>query len=95
MRQPDIETAIYTYHRYIEIGNKEISALFDDKIGSATIVTIKKAARQQMLHDGVRSATPHAVNTKSAFKAWGFDILDLEKRYEKLVALGFAKERSK
>jgi len=28
------------------------------------------------------------VNTKSAYKAWGIDINDLEKRYAKLKKLG-------
>ena len=83
----DLDTAIRIYYECYELGNKEIAALFGAK-SSATLVRIKKIARDYMLTNDIRQFGFHAVNTKAAFEAWGLDIEDLEKRRAKLIKLG-------
>ena len=82
-----IESAIRIYYENIEIGNQEIIGLFG-KIGSDRIVRLKRLAKNQMDEDEIPSWNGLRVNTKSAYKAWGLDITDLEKRYKKLKQLG-------
>ena len=44
----DIDTALYIYYRYPEIGNKEIKELFDG-LGSATLTKYKKAVQEEQI----------------------------------------------
>ena len=81
-----IEKAIYIYYSRIEMGNKDITELFGD-LSSATISRLKQKAREQMAIDSVQSWTGYGVSTESAYRAWGLNIADLEKRYSKLKEL--------
>ena len=92
----DIQTAIRIYYAKTEIGNKDIRELFGS-LGNHTIAKLKKAAKEQMDEDEVPNWNAKYVNTKSAYKIWGLDIEDLEKRFRKLKQLGVypPPERSK
>ena len=81
-----LETAIKLYYENIEIGNQEIKMLFGS-ISSATVCKLKNLAKEKMLENNVPSWNALNVNTKTAYKAWGLDIDDLEFRYNKLKEL--------
>lgn len=83
----DIDTAISIYYRYIEIGTKEIARLFN-KNSKSTINRLKKLARNKMIDEKIYAYGLYKVNTACAYKAWGIDIQDLEKRRSKLQKLG-------
>ena len=81
-----VQTAIRIYYEKIELRNQDILELFGN-MSSATVSRLKKKAREQMALDGVTSWTGYGVSTESAYRAWGLDINDLEKRYSKLKDL--------
>lgn len=78
-----IETAIKIYYSYIELSNANIKELFGN-IAPATISKLKAKARQKMIENETPVWNANYVNTEIAFKAWGLDIVDLERRYHKL-----------
>lgn len=84
----DIKTAhdIYTHH--LQLGNKEIKALFGGHIGYAKISGLKQMAMDAMVKRGVPIWNVTLVNTSVAYEAWGIDIKALESRYKKLKELG-------
>lgn len=83
----DIDTAISIYYRYPEISTKEITRLFN-KHSKSTISRLKKLAHKQMVEEKVYTHGMYKVNTECAYKSWGLDIEDLEKRRNKLQKLG-------
>lgn len=83
----NIDTAISMYYRYPEIGTKEIEKLFN-KHSKSTISRLKKLAQKCMIEDNIYSHGLYKVNTECAYKAWGLNIQDLEKRRCKLQKLG-------
>jgi hypothetical protein len=82
----DISTVIKTYYLFPEIGNKEIKLIFGNK-SSATVSKLKKLAKKSMYENNVLTHGLYKVNTESAYRAWGIDIKDLEKRMKKLHEL--------
>ena len=82
----DIDTAISIYYRYPEIGTKEITLLFR-KHSKSTIIRLKKIAQKNMIENNVYSIGIYKINTVCAYKAWGIDVEDLEKRRNKLQKL--------
>ncbi len=78
-----IETAIRLYYEKTELTNKDIEDLFG-KHASSTIARLKEKARQQMTEDNVPVWNAQRVNTEAAYKSWGLDIADLERRHKKL-----------
>ena len=90
MRFPNIETAVRLYYEKPEITNADIKKLFGT--GETQTIKIKRAVKEEMAKQGVKSWLPHSVNTRIAYKVWGIDIDDFEKRLKKLRAL--ALERS-
>ncbi len=83
----DIDTAIQIYYRYTEIGTKEIEKLFN-KHSKSTICRLKKLAQKNMIENNIYSHGLYKVNTECAYKAWGLNIEDLERRRNKLQKLG-------
>ena len=81
-----IETAIRIYYENTEIGNSQIKELFGG-MSTRTIAKLKNLAKGQMLKDGIQSWNSRRVNTEAAYKSWGLDIADLERRYKKLKQL--------
>lgn len=89
----DIKTAIDIYYSHITLGNKEIRRLFG-KVGDLKVRGLKQAAMDEMLKQGLPVWDAYRVNTQTAYKTWGLDINDLEKRYAKLEKWGLvAKEK--
>ncbi len=82
----DIETAIKLYYKRIELSNADIRELFGD-LGPATVSKLKKKAREVMNRENTPEWSARNVNTEAAFKAWGLDISDLERRYKKLSSM--------
>ena len=85
MRSPNIETAVRLYYEKPEITNADIKELFGT--GETQTIKIKRAVKEEMAKQGVKSWLPHSINTRIAYKAWGIDIDDYEKRLKKLRAL--------
>lgn len=87
LANPDLAMVIEIYYSCPEIGNKEIRQLWNGKISSPSIVKLKDLAREQMAKDGKLAFRPGYVNTKSAFKAWGINIVEVEEGFKKLQKL--------
>ena len=83
----DIDTAISIYYRCPEISTKEIIQLFS-KHSKTTVSRLKKLAQKRMIEENIYTYGMYKVNTDCAYKAWGLDIEDLEKRRDKLQKLG-------
>ncbi|MGN0107751.1 MAG: hypothetical protein ACI4A5_08650 [Hominilimicola sp.] len=83
----DIDTALRIYYTYPEIGNKEIKELFGVS-NTRTLARYKKDVRQAQTERGVLTSQMHTVNTEVAYAVWGIDVIDLEKRRNKLRELG-------
>ena len=83
----DIDTAINIYYRYPEISAKEITQLFR-RHSKSTINRLKKLAQKQMTEDDIYTYGMYKINTECAYKSWGIDVEDLEKRRIKLQKLG-------
>lgn len=81
-----IPIAIRLFYEKTELTNNDIKTLFGQHANS-TINGLKKLARQQMVEDNVIVWNAQRVNTVAAYKAWGLDIDDLERRNEKLKQL--------
>ena len=84
-----LATAIRIYYNKIELGNADIKKLFPTA-SQSTILKLKNKAREKMAEDEVLTYGTYSVNTKSAYSAWGLDITDIERRYEKLKKLEMA-----
>lgn len=82
-----LETAIRLYYERIELSNSDIRQLFG-RISSATVVKLKKKAVELMLQNSTPVWNAVNVNTEMAYEAWGLDIKDLERRFEKIKAMG-------
>ena len=77
---------VYLFNR--SLNSATVKILFGG-ISDATAQRLKALARVQMHKDNVPVMKIRLVNTDSAYKAWGIDIVDVEKRYNKLVKLGY------
>lgn len=82
----DIDTAIHIYYAYPELDNAQIRELFGIT-GSSTVARYKKPVLEQQSKDGVKTMCANTVDTETAYKVWGIDIADLEKRRDKLKKL--------
>lgn len=85
----DMDTALYIYYRYSEIGNKQIRELFGG-LGSAALARYKKAVQEAAAEQNIQTAQLNTVNTTLAYEVWGIDVNEIEKRREKLKKLGLA-----
>lgn len=75
--------AIKLYYERIELSNADIRSLFGN-LSSCTVAKLKDMARQKMIENNVPIWNAQRVNTEAAYEAWGLNIDDLERRYEKL-----------
>lgn len=85
----NIDTALRIYYQYPEIGNKEIRELFGS-IGNSTISTYKKAVQKVQAEKNVMTSQICTINTEVAYEVWGINVEDLERRRDKLKALGLS-----
>lgn len=86
-KMADIDTLLKVYYENPELGTSEIKTMFPG-ICNSTVYYLKKAAQEIMVKENMKSFRAHTVNTECAYKAWGIDVEDLEKRRAKLRKLG-------
>lgn len=81
----DIAVAIELFYSQNDLCNKDIMRIFGCSSSHAS--TLKGRVRKQMAEDGVNPVVfdPANVNAEYAFKVWGLDIADLERKYKKLM----------
>lgn len=84
----DLKTCLRIYYTYPELGSAEIKELFG--VGSGTATEMKKPVRKKQIEEKVMVLDKNCVNTELAFKVWGIDIDDIERRVKKLEKLGLA-----
>lgn len=82
----NVETAVLTYYAKVSLSNRDIKDLFGN-ISSSTVYKLKLKAKAQQEEDERMSYNSSTVNTESAYKAWGLDIDELERRLTKLRKL--------
>ncbi len=82
----NVETAVLTYYAKVSLSNKDIKDLFGN-ISSSTVYKLKLKAKAQQEEDERMSYNSSTVDTESAYKAWGLDIDELERRLTKLRKL--------
>ena len=81
-----IDVAIELYYSKRQLFNADIRKLFGNRCGK-TVCNLKEEARKIMREKDTPSWNAVAVNTADAYEAWGLEIKDLERRYEKLEKL--------
>lgn len=82
----NVKEAVKIYYSNIEIGTSEIKQIFS--VGSTTAGRLKKAVKEQMAMENKKSMFSGNILTKTAYQVWGLDIGELERMYNKSVALG-------
>lgn len=87
----DIDLAVRLYYETFELSSKDIRMIFGTK-STATEAKLKKMVRVEMAKTGKKPWNDSCVPTEAAFKAWGLDIADLERRRAKLMKLGVLQE---
>ncbi len=81
----NLKNAIRLYYNNIELSNKDIKEMFAETLGTYRIQALKRVAREKSIENSTLIWDARKVNTKDAFKAWGLDIEDLERRLTKLT----------
>ena len=84
----DLKTCLRIYYTFPELSSAEIKELFGVSDGAAT--AMKKPVRKKQIEENIMVLDSHCVNTELAFKVWGIDIEDIERRVKKLEKLGLA-----
>lgn len=81
----NIEAALGLYYSQNELSNNDIAAIFG--CSRSYVNTLKKQVQQKMAEENAHPPVFDAkhLNTEYAFKVWGLDIADLERKYKKLV----------
>ena len=87
VRYKDIDTALRIYYQRPELSNSDLTELFPG-VGESTIARWKKKIHAMEIEEDVRLSQARVINTKIAYKFFGIDIEDLEKRRAKLIRLG-------
>ena len=85
----NIDTALAIYYNHVEIGNKEIKKLFGAR-SSATVARMKREVKTVMDRNGISSYSAYKINTIIAYQVWGIDVVDLEKRKQKITELNLS-----
>ncbi len=81
----NIAMAIEIYYSQNDLSNKDIMQIFGCSSSHASC--LKKRVHQRMAEEDVRPVVFDAsnVNAEYAFKVWGLDIDELERKYQKLM----------
>lgn len=82
----NLDAAVRLYYEKFELGSKDIRLIFGTR-STATEARLKKVVREEMIKVGRKPWDEHCVPTDVAYKVWGLDIADLEKRRRKLMGL--------
>ena len=81
----NIEKAVELYYSTTEIRTKDIAEMFSASLSTAQ--KLRRIAKEQMLEEDKRCMESRAVLTDVAFRAWGLDVAELEKKLDKLYRL--------
>ena len=90
MKAPEIQSvkqAILTFYNKTELRNGDIKELFGD-VSPRRLYALKEKAKEVERAEGIEKWNACAVNTKAAYKAWGIDVTELERRLLRLRRLG-------
>ncbi len=81
----NIEAALELYYSQNELSNNDISLIFG--CSRSYVNTLKRRVQEKMAEENAHPPVFEAthLNTEYAFKVWGLDIADLERKYKKLV----------
>lgn len=81
----NIAAAIELFYSQNDLCNKDIMRIFGCSSSHAS--TLKGRVKKQMAEEGAHPVVFDAsnVNAEYAFKVWGLDIADLERKYKKLM----------
>lgn len=82
----DVEMAVKTYYGKLDLSTADIKELFAG-VTETRITELKRLAMIYAKENGVPVWSGNRVPTDAAFKAWGFDIANLETRAAKLKKL--------
>lgn len=85
----NIDMAVRMYYERLELSNADISELFG-VTSSKTIAALKKKVKAEMATQNCMPWNSACVNTEIAYKVWGLDIADLERRRAKIMKLNGA-----
>lgn len=77
-KKADIQKAVELYCSTDRLNNKDIMALFS--CSTSTALQLKKLAIEKECELNTMPPSPTTVNLLVAFKAWGIDIKDCERR---------------
>lgn len=83
----DLRECLKIYYSCHELGSSEIMKLLG--VSESRASTMKNEVRKKMAEQNVMAFDKSCINTEIAFKVWGIDIDDVEKRVKKLEKLGF------
>jgi len=93
-RLTDIETILRVYNSSQDLNTSDLKKLYPG--ASAEFITLRKRKiKQRMKELGVPSNLVGEVNTNIAFEVLGIDVLELEKKWDNLVRLGFLEKKVK
>lgn len=91
MKAPNIQKAVEYYLTQTEIGTAEICDIFT--CSAAHAAKLKRMARALMQERGVLVLSESSVDVDCAYEAWGWDIKELMRKYERMQRLQ-GKQRS-
>lgn len=84
----DIVTALEIYYSKLTLTGEDIQTLFarpdGRRLSSATVAKLRQLAEADRVDREIPSRNPRHVNTDSAFKAWGLDVDEMERRFAHL-----------
>lgn len=86
----DLKTCLRIYYENPEIGIPEIMELFE--VGETRACMLKKPVREVQVKENIFVMDKRNIHTETAYKVWGIDIEDIERRVKKLEKLGFLRE---
>ena len=84
----DIRVALDIYYSKLTLTGEDIQTLFarpdGRRLSSATVAKLRQLAEIEREDRQIKSRNPRHVNTDSAFRAWGLDIDEMERRFAHL-----------
>ncbi len=86
-RNFNIAVALELYYSQNEFSNKDIMQIFGCSLSRA--YTLKKKVWEHMAANGDHPVVFDytCINAEYAFKVWGLDVSDLERKYKKLIKI--------
>lgn len=76
----DLQTVVEVYYNSTVLGTKQIKQIF--KCSDSTANRKKREAQLEQEKTGIKPYSRSTVNTRIAYRVWGLDIKDLERRLE-------------